>query len=86
MVVCMKTTIEISDSLLREAKKVMIQNGQTFKELITTLLRNYMQSQRKKAKPFKWRCRPFRGDGLVDDLKGAGWEKIRERIYEGHGG
>ena len=40
-------------------------------------------AEAKHEKPFKLRKLNFKGN---PELKGASWEKIRELIYEGHGG
>jgi len=77
----MKTTVEISDSLMREARKVAAKEGVTFRTLIERGLRNVV-SNSKQAKPFKLRNRSFRGNGFRPELKDASWDKIRALIYE----
>ena len=34
---------------------------------------------------WKWKPVTFRGDGLTDEFKNAGWDKIRDEIYRGRG-
>lgn len=81
----MKTTVEISDSLMREARKVAAREGVTFRTLVERGLHRVV-TESKQKKPFKLRSVTFKGNGLRPELRGAPWEKIRELIYEGHGG
>lgn len=86
ILICMKTTIDISDTLFKEAKKFIVQKGQTFREVVEAALRLYLESQRQKRRSFKWRHKPFKGKGMVEGLQEGDWDKIRERVYEGRGG
>jgi len=81
----MKTTVEISDSLMREARKLAKREGLTFRDLVERGLHRVV-AESKQDKPFKLRSVTFKGNGLRPELRGASWEKIRELIYEGHGG
>ena len=40
---------------------------------------------RQTRKPFRLRQVTFGGEGLSPEFEGAGWDKIRDAIYEGHG-
>ena len=77
----MKTTVEISDALMREARKVAAQQGVTFRTLVERGL-NRMITESKEKKPFKLRRRSFRGSGFRPELKNPSWDKIRELIYD----
>ncbi len=81
----MKTTVEISDTLMREARKLAAKEGVTFRTLVERGLRKVVADS-KPERPFKLRRVSFKGNGLRPELEGASWEKIRELIYEGHGG
>jgi hypothetical protein len=81
----MKTTVEISDPLMREARKLAKREGVTFRNLVERSLQRAL-AEAKDQKPFKLRSLSFKGNGLRPELKGASWEKIRALIYEGHGG
>jgi hypothetical protein len=81
----MKTTVEISDPLLRKARKVAAAEGVTFRTLVERGLHRVVADS-KHEKPFKLRSVTFKGKGLRPELRGASWEKIREMIYEGRGG
>jgi Arc/MetJ family transcription regulator len=81
----MKTTIEITDSLLEAAKRQARRDGTTLRELIEESLRRALESKRTK-RSFQLRRCSFKGKGLAAELSGASWDAIRERAYEGHGG
>ena len=59
----MKTTVEIADSLLREARKVAAREGVTLRELMERGLRKVVDDTKQRA-PFKLRDASFRGKGL----------------------
>ncbi len=82
----MKTTVEISDSLLEEARKLAAREGTTLKALIEQGLRAVVAERRQRVGAFRLRKASFKGDGLQPGVAGAGWERIREMAYEGRGG
>ena len=81
----MKTTVEISDTLLDEAKKIAAREKTTVRMLIEQGLRQVV-SQRKRRGQFRLRKVTFAGKGLSPESRGAGWDKLREIAYEGRGG
>jgi hypothetical protein len=81
----MKTTVEIADALLGEARKVAAKEGTTVRALMEEGLRKALDSRRKGASPFKLRLVTFSGDGLLHEGGKGGWERLRELIYEGRG-
>jgi hypothetical protein len=81
----MKTTVELPDSLLDEAKKVAARQDTTLRVLIIDGLRRVLV-ERKRAGAFRLRKATFRGKGLRRDMAGAPWERIREIAYEKRGG
>ena len=81
----MKTTIEISDPLLREARKLAAREGVTLRTLVERGLHRVVAETKHKT-PFKLRRVTFKGKGLQAELRGASWEKIRDLAYEGRGG
>jgi Arc/MetJ family transcription regulator len=85
MVNHMKTTIEIPDSLLEEAKKLATLERTTLKALVSEGLRRIV-AERQQKETFKLRKASFRGLGLQPHLAGAAWEQLRELAYEGRGG
>ena len=76
----MKTTIDIADPLLREAQKIAARERTTLRALVEQGLRKII-AERKTARPFRLRKVTFKGQGLVPELRGADWEKIRTAIY-----
>jgi hypothetical protein len=82
----MKTTVEIPDSLLEEARKVAIHEGTTLKVLIEQGLRHVVAERRRRAGAFRLRKASFKGQGLQSGVAGASWERIREMAYEARGG
>ena len=81
----MKTTIEISNSLLEEARKLAAKEGTTVRALVEQGLRRVV-AERKTRSAFKLRKATFRGEGLQPGAAGTPWEQIRDAIYEGRGG
>ncbi len=80
----MKTTIEISDPLLREARKVAARHGMTLRALVEQGLRKVLAEKSRRV-PFRLRKASFKGRGLHPDLRDATWEDLRGLIYKGRG-
>jgi len=78
----MKTTVEIPDSLFREAKACAESRGVPMREIIEEGLRAVIQRDRARSKPFHLRDGSFGGKGLPEDLS---WSEIRRTIYSGRG-
>jgi hypothetical protein len=81
----MKTTVEIPDSILDEARKVAAREGSTVRALVEEGLRKVIAERRQRAGTFRLRKATFRGSGLQPGVAGATWERIRELAYEGRG-
>lgn len=81
----MKTTIELADALLDEARKLARREGTTVRALVEQGLRLVI-AQRRRGRSFKLRDLSFAGDGLRPELEGAAWDRLRELAYEGRGG
>ena len=79
----MKTTVEIADSLLEEAKRVAARESTTLRELIEDALRRSLNDRHEK-KAFALRRASFRGKGLQPGVS-ADWNDLRRAIYEGRG-
>ena len=80
----MKTTVEISDPLLERARQAARREKTTVRQLIEEGLRRVLAERRQRG-PFTLRKASFRGDGLQPDLGTAGWDRIRDHVYEGRG-
>jgi hypothetical protein len=81
----MKTTIEIADSLLAEAKEVAAREHTTVRALVEGGLRLVLD-ERRERKPFTLRDASFRGAGrgLRPEYEGN-WDTMLEAIYEDRG-
>jgi CRISPR/Cas system-associated protein Csm6 len=77
----MKTTVNISDSLLDEARALAAQERTTVTALIEEGLRKTLRDRKRKGR-FRLRKASFKGKGLNPDLADASWEKIRKLAYE----
>ncbi len=81
----MKTTIEISDPLLKEARTIARREGVTLRTLVERGLDKII-AERKRAMPFKLRQASFKGKGLQAEFRTASWDSVRDEIYKGRGG
>jgi hypothetical protein len=80
----MKTTVEISDALLRKARELAAREGVTLRDLIERGL-NRVVAERRERKPFRLRKASFKGEGLHPGADGATWDELRDLIYRDRG-
>jgi hypothetical protein len=80
----MKTTVEIPDSILKEARKLASREGTTVKALVVESLQKLI-AERKRAGVFKLRRATFKGKELQPNLDDSSWERIRDLAYEERG-
>jgi len=80
----MKTTIEISDPLLREARRLAEREGITLRAVVERGLRRVV-AETKPTAPFKLRRASFKGKGLQAEARGVSWDALRDLAYEGRG-
>ena len=80
----MKTTIEISDALLEEARRLASRERSTLRALIEDGLRRLLREKRSKQ-AFRLRKATFRGEGLQPGVAEGGWTRIRDLIYQDRG-
>ena len=81
----MKTTVELSDALLAQARKIAAQEGITVRALIEQGLRHTLNQRGRRGK-FRLRNATFNGHGLSAAARGLGWEQLRDLAYERRGG
>ena len=81
----MKTTVDIPQSLLDEAKKLASSHRTSVKALVEEGLRHVI-NEHQRTGTFRLRKATFKGEGFQTEMEGASWEGIRERAYEGRGG
>jgi len=77
----MKTTIEITDALLDEAKAIAAEEGTTVRALVESGLRWRVAEHRSHYGIFKLADAAFDGEGIAPELRAASWERIRDLAY-----
>jgi len=80
----MKTTVEIADPLLREARKLATRQGVTLRALIERGLHRVIADTNAGTR-FKLRRASFKGKGLQPEFRDASWDRLRDAAYEDHG-
>ncbi len=80
MVSHMKTTVDLPDSLLREAQESARATNTTLRALIEDGLRTVL-ARRQATTEFTLRDASVAGQGVRPELRGASWERIRDEIY-----
>ena len=81
----MKTTVELPDDLLKEAKAVAATEEVTLRSLIEEGLRWALSRRRKKTDRFVLREAQVTGKGAREGIDEGNWERIRDQIYDGRG-
>ena len=79
-----KTTVELPDGLLRDAKRVAIKQRTTVKALIEQGLRVVVRERLTRGS-FSLRRASFAGDGLRSGRSLQDWAAIRDEIYAERG-
>ena len=78
----MKTTIEITDALLAEARRTAAREKTTLRVLVEEGLREALRRRRSKEEPYRWPDLSFAGDGLAPEMEArGGWAGIRRSAY-----
>ena len=83
MVTHMKTTIEIPEPLLAEARRIALKQGVTLRTLVEEGLRRVLRERGTGG--FRLRRASFQGQGLQPGVHEGGWERVRDLVYEGRG-
>lgn len=81
----MKTTIDIADSLLGQARETAAREGTTVRALVEEGLREVLARHRKRRTRFVLRDASFGGDGLRPGVDLSDWSSIAAEIYGGRG-
>lgn len=76
----MKTTVNLPDALIDEAKEAAREDDTTLTALIEAGLRMVLE-HRKRSGRFVLRDASVDGNGPQPDFRGAGWERVRDAIY-----
>jgi hypothetical protein len=80
----MKTTIELPDELIQQARRVAQREGTTLRALVEEGLQRGLEARRQ-AVHRKLDFPSYGGSGLTDEFRNAPWGRIRDEIYRGHG-
>ncbi len=76
----MKTTIELPDSLLDEAREAAREGGTTLRELVEQGLREVL-ARRSRRERFRLRDASFTGQGMQPEFQDASWEEVLDAGY-----
>lgn len=85
MVRNMKTTVDIADRLLQDAREVAAREGVTLKSLVEEGLHAVLAARRGRA-AFRLESASFRGNGLQPGVRVEDGAAVRGLIYRGRGG
>jgi hypothetical protein len=80
----MKTTLDISDPLLDQVRRIAARDGDTLRSLVEQGLRKVVAERSAKAKPFKLKDGSFKGNG--PEVAHLSMHEIILMSYEGRGG
>jgi hypothetical protein len=81
----MKTSVEISPVVMRDAQRIVKSEGTTLRALIDEGLRLVVQQRAAQDHKFVLRDCSVPGRGLNAEF-GSGWEAIRDAIYDRNSG
>ena len=81
----MKTTIEIADGLFEQAQSTARREETTLRALVEQGLRVVLKERESKGSKWKWKPVVVHGKGLTAEFRNAGWNRIRDEIYQGRG-
>lgn len=82
----MKTTFEITESLMAEARLCAAREGLTFSELVESSLRHEIERRASaQGEGFHLQDASVDGRGLRPDIAQRGWDGMRTMAYAEHG-
>jgi hypothetical protein len=79
-----KTTVEISDALLRQVRELAAREGVTLRTLVERGLHHVVADTQRGA-PFKLRRASFKGKWRHPELRDASWEMLPDLAYKDRG-
>lgn len=82
----MKTTIDISDALLKQVRRMAAERNTTIRSIVEAALRDALAKQEGRRRKYRLDTHTFEGNGLQSGLSWDDWNTIRSMTYEGRGG
>ena len=76
----MRTSFDLPDPLLDDAKRLAIERGVPLRDLVEEGLRLVL-AQKTETKPYRLKDFSFHGNGLVDGLDWGDWDRMQELSY-----
>ena len=80
----MKTTIEISDELIGQVRRVAQQEGASLRALVEEGLQRSLEARRQAVRR-RLDFPIYGGSGATYEFEGAPWSRIRDEIYRERG-
>ena len=80
----MKTTIDIADTVLEQAKQLAAHQGTTLRALVEEGLRGVVEEHSARQR-FTLRRVTFGGRGMRPEMMEKGWDAVRDTVYQGRG-
>ena len=77
----MKTTVEIADPLLEEAKSLAARRGTTLRSVIEEGLREVLAKEPSMVRSFKLRDASVGGNGLTAEFRDRPWSDVLDAAY-----
>lgn len=81
----MKTTIDVAEALLEEARAIAARDQTTLRELVQEGLRRVIDERRSRHEPFRLRDVPAGSGGFLPEFADGNWNQVRDEIYKGRG-
>lgn len=80
----MKTTFDLPDELIEQARRAAQQEGSTLRALVEEGLQRSLEARRQSVRR-KLDFPSYGGGGLTAEFQGAPWSRIRDETYREHG-
>ncbi|MEI8320065.1 MAG: type II toxin-antitoxin system VapB family antitoxin [Planctomycetia bacterium] len=81
----MKTTIDVADGLLEEARAIAARDQTTLRALVQEGLRRVIDERRSRREPFRLRDVSPGSGGFQPEFADGNWHQVRDEIYRGRG-
>ena len=81
----MRTSVELPDALLQQARELARARKTTLRALLLDGLRTVIERHQQSRRSYRLADCSYGEGGLVDELAPTDWDAIRDRSYEGRG-